>query len=326
MRARLAEAEGGRAARTAPEKTMRRICALALILAYATPTAAFAHGVVGDYIFLEPLIAEDPTPANEFDMAVPAWSKTSDGNNFSLGYGLEKVLYQDEEYMPRFSVGVENAWHCQWPKNAPDRRGFDDLEMFAKWAFFVSARHEFLLSAAALLSLPTGNTNVEEQSHTSLGPLFLWEKGMGDLPNWTALKYLRPFGFQGDFGYLPALGGHTSHALFADQVVEYSLPYLSNSVHDIGLKPPFRNLFFFTEFNYSQLVSGPSHETFPNIVATPGLAYIGHYFELSFGTQLALNRAAVPNTHAVVIGLLDIFYDSIFPKEGNWTINRGFSE
>ena len=69
--------------------------------------------------------------------------------------------------------------------------------------------------------------------------------------------------------------------MFADQVVEYSLPYLSNAVRDIGLKQPFRNLFFFTEFNYSQLVTGPSQETFPSIVATPGIAYVGYHFELS---------------------------------------------
>jgi hypothetical protein len=308
------------------ETTLRFLCVLALTLTIAIPTAAFAHGVVGDYVFLEPLIAEDPTPANEFDIAVPSWNKTSGGNNFSLGYSLEKVLYEDQAYMPRFSVGVSNAWHYQWPKQAPDQHGFDDLEMFAKWAFFVSPRHEFLLSAAALLSLPTGNPSVEEQSHTSLGPMFLWEKGMGDLPNWSVVKYLRPLGFQGDFGYLPALGGHTSHSMFADEVVEYSLPYLSNSVRDIGLKGPFRNLFLFTEFNYSQLITGPSQETFPGIVATPGIAYVSYHFELSLGTQLALNHASVPGTHAAVIGLLDIFYDSIFTSAGNWTINRGFPE
>lgn len=112
----------------------------------------------------------------------------------------------------------------------------------------------------------------------------------------------------------------------ADQVVEYSLPYLSNSVQDIGLKPPFRNLYVFTEFNYSQIITGPSGQTFPSVVATPGIAYVSYHFELSIGTQLALNRASVPDTHAVVIGLLDIFYDSIFTKAGNWTINKGFPE
>jgi hypothetical protein len=303
---------------------MKRACALALILAIAIPTAAFAHGVVGDYVFLEPLIAEDPTPANEFDIVQPSWTRTADGHNFSLGYSLEKVLYLDDDEMPRLSVGLSNAWHYQWPKQTPDRHGFDDLEAFVKWAFFISPRHEFLLSVGPLLQLPTGTPGVQEQSHTSLGPLLLWEKGMGDLPNLTALKYLRPFGLQGDFAYMPALGGHTSHLMFADAVIEYSLPYLSNSVRDIGLKSPLRNLFLFTEFNYSQLIAGPALQTFPNIVATPGIAYVGYHFELSFGTQLALNRASVPGTHAVAIGLLDIFYDSIFPRIGNWTINRGF--
>jgi len=301
---------------------MKYACALALILTIAVPITTFAHGVVGDYVFLEPLIAEDPTPANEFDIAQPSWTKANDGQNFSLGYSLEKVLYLDNEEMPRLSVGISNAWHYQWPDNAPDRHGFDNLELFAKWAFFVSAAHEFLLSAGPLLQLPTGTPAVEEQSHTSLGPLFLWEKGTGDLPNLTVLKYLRPFGLQGDFACLPALGSHTSHLMFADGVVEYSLPYLSNSVRDIGLQQPFRTLF--TEFNYSQLIKGPSQQTFPNIVATPGIAYVSYHFELSFGTQLALNRASVPGTHAVVIALLEIFYASIFPRIGNWTINRGF--
>jgi hypothetical protein len=38
------------------------------------------------------------------------------------------------------------------------------------------------------------------------------------------------------------LGGHISDALFADGMVEYSLLYLSNNVHDVGLKPPYQNL------------------------------------------------------------------------------------
>ena len=139
------------------------------------------------------------------------------------------------------------------------------------------------------------------------------KKPLGDLPNWPVLKYLRPLGFQGNFGYLPAIGGHTSHLMTANQVIEYSFPYLSNNVQDIGLRPPFRNLFLFSEFNYSQLVSGPSGQTFPQILMTPGIAYVGYHFELSVGTQLALNNAARPGTHAVVLGLLDIFYDLDIP-------------
>jgi len=119
------------------------------------------------------------------------------------------------------------------------------------------------------------------------------------------------------------LGGQTSHDLFADAVIEYSLPYLSNNVQDIGLKWPFRNLFVFSEFNYDQLLKGPSGQTFPTIMATPGIAYVSYHYELSIGTQFALNNASVSGNHATIIGLLDIFYDSFFPKWGNWSINRG---
>lgn len=313
----------GRWGRTEP--LVKRIRAIALLCAAILPAhVAYAHGVVGDYIFLEPLVAQDPTPANELDIIEPSWVKSAGGNDYSIGFELEKALYLDNNDVPRFSVGAGSTWHHQSPGTGPSQAGFDDLEAFGKWAFYVSAEHEFLLSAEVLAQIPSGNTPVEARSHTSIGPGLLWEKALGDLPNRPVLKYARPFGFQGDVGYLPALSGHASHLLFADQVVEYSLPYLSNSVKDIGLKGPFRDLFLFTEFNYTQLIAGPRGETFPNIIATPGIAYVGYNFELSLGTQFALNRAAVSGTHAAVIGLLDIFYDSIFPKMGNWTFNRGF--
>jgi hypothetical protein len=149
---------------------------------------------------------------------------------------------------------------------------------------------------------------------------------MGDLPKRPLLEYLRPFGIQTDFGYVHALGGPTRHHMFADAIIEYSIPYLSNNVHDLGLKWPLRNVFLFDEFNYDQLTTGASGQTFPAIVATPGLAYVSYHFELALGTQFALNAASRAGTHAAVLGLIDIFYDSFVPKCGNWTINRGAAE
>jgi hypothetical protein len=303
---------------------MKRIAALALIiLTVGYGSLASAHGVVGDYVFLEPIITQDPTPANELDILAPSWVKSSDANTYSIGLSVEKILYLDENYFPRFSVGGGSNWSHSSPFIGPSKEGFDDLTLFAKYSLYYSLEHEFMMTIAAQLQLPTGNTAVEAQSHTSLGPVFLWEKGMGDLPNFRVTKYLRPFGIQSDFGYVPALGGHTSHHMFADAIIEYSLPYLSNNVRDVGLKWPLRNLFLFNEINYDQLITGPSGQTFPTILATPGIAYISYHFEVAVGTQFALNNASRPGTHAAVVGLLDIFYDSIIPRLGNWTINKG---
>ncbi|HVN28892.1 MAG TPA: hypothetical protein VMT64_10425, partial [Candidatus Binataceae bacterium] len=248
------------------------------------------------------------------------WAKTADGNVFSLGNEIEKVLLLDSEGQPRFSAGGGTNWSYQWPHHEHDDNGFDDLEVFGKYAFLIVPEHEFLMSIELDLSLPTGNPHSEEQQHTSIGPTLNWEKALGDLPDLPYLEYLRPLGFQGNFGYSTALGGRVSRQLIANQVVEYSLAYLSNNVEETGLPPPLRNLFLFTEINYSQAIRGPSGETFPQILMTPGIAYVGYHFELSVGTQLALNNAARPDTHAVVLGLLDIFYDSII-RDANWTLN-----
>jgi hypothetical protein len=42
------------------------------ILIVSHGSLARAHGVVGDYVFLEPLITQDPTPANELDILQPS--------------------------------------------------------------------------------------------------------------------------------------------------------------------------------------------------------------------------------------------------------------
>src|SRR5579862_3275792 len=291
-----------------------------MMLMCAVPTSVWAHGVVGDYVFLEPLIAEDPTPANELDIAEPSWTRSADGRAFEMGTSIEKVIGMDSNNLPRFSIGGGTDWDYFSPKQGRNQVGWDDLEVFGKYAFLIVPEHEFLMAIALDAALPTGSPRVEEQQHASLGSSLLWEKALGDLPNLPMLKYLRPFGFQSYVSYLPALGGQVEHQLSAGTVVEYSLSYLSNNVEDIGLKPPFRNLFLYTEINYSELIRGPAGETFPNIVATPGIAYVGYRFELSLGTQFALNNAAVAGTHAAVIGLLDIFYDSFIPQ-GNWTLN-----
>jgi len=277
----------------------------------------WAHGTVGDYTFIEPLVAEDANPKNEFVIARPTWRRTAEGRNFSLSFSLEKVFLKDQQGNNLFSITIGNEWAAVSPKapHEPYAQGFGNLDLLPKLAFYTNPQHEFRLSIGAQLVLPTGNGPIQEQKHTLFGPELLWAKGWGDLPNRGVLRYLRPFGFQGDFGYTPALGGATYHAMFADNVIEYSLPYLSNDVKDIGLQWPLRNIYLFTEFNYDQLITGPSRQTFPQIRITLGLAFMNYYVELAIGTQFPLNGATKPDNHAAILGLLDIFIDDVF----TWT-------
>jgi hypothetical protein len=305
---------------------MRRFAVFLLLVCGAGvyPCSALAHGVLGDYIFIEPNVTQDPTPANELDILQPTWVRSSDANTYSIASSIEKVLWIDQKYMPRASVGASTSWSYVSPYLGASFNGFGGVTMFAKYAFFYSLEHEFLLATLIQLQIPAGNKNIQSENHPSLGPVLLWEKALGDLPNALAVKYLRPLAVQSDFGYVPAVRGHTSHHMFADAVIEYSFPYLSNNVKDIGLQQPLRSMFLFNEINYDQLITGPSGQTFPTLLATPGVAYVSYHYELAVATQFALNNASRAGNHAAVLGLLDIFYDSLFPEIGNWTINRGF--
>lgn len=304
---------------------MRRLCALLSLIVSAMPARVFAHGTVGDYTFLEPMVAEDANPKNEFDILRPQYLWTREGRQFSLGFSLEKVLInapEDTAFWPAdsplVSLEIGSGWSHLSPRGEAALSGFEGLELFPKWAFLTVPEHQLRLSLAAALVLPTGSPSTEEQNHTLLGPVLLWAKGWGDLPNRGLLKYLRPFGFQGDVGYVPALGGAAWHEMFADNVIEYSLPYLSNHVKDIGLRWPLRNLYVYTEFNYEQLITGPPGEPFPEILITPGIAFMGRYLQLSVATRFALNRASVRDNQATLIGLVDLFIDDILPW-ANWT-------
>jgi hypothetical protein len=302
------------------------------ILLLAGARASWAHGTVGDYTFIEPMVAEDANPKNEFVIARPQWTRGAEGREFNLGFSLEKVIVPAPASMSDgvpggglVSIEIAESWNYLSPKNdsptepVPPASGFGEMEIMPKWAFWTLPEHEMRFTLALEIDLPIGNAAVEEQHHTQMGPVFLWAKGFGrDLPRSGFLQYLRPLAMQGDFGYVPALGGATWHEMFADNVIEYSLPYLTHNVKDIGLPWPLRNMYPFVEFNYSQLITGPSGETFPQIKITPGIAFMNYYFQVSAGTQFALNQATVPNNHAAVLGLVDLFIDDIVPQT-NWT-------
>ena len=141
---------------------MRWLCGLAIFFAALLFTsAAFAHGVVGDYVFLEPLITQDPTPANELDILGPSWVKSSDANTYAISSSIEKVLYLDDNHMPRFSVGGGTNWSHASTFEGSSRDGWNDLEMFAKFSPYYSLEHEFLVSFVVNFQIPTGNQGTE---------------------------------------------------------------------------------------------------------------------------------------------------------------------
>jgi hypothetical protein len=201
------------------------MAAAALLIAASTACAQ-----VGNRNFFSPLVVQDPNPSNQFQL-VPQYLNIAHGQVWALPFQLEKQLRSD------FSVQFSNNWSNPSCDHgfacdgiAPQRRGrvrsrhrrsrvvtdeevlsgFTDLEILTKYAFFTSDEHETRLAFGSDLYLPTGDKTAGGNTHTYLGPILMFAKGFGDLPNHGMVKYLRPLALQGDVEYLFKTGGTRS--------------------------------------------------------------------------------------------------------------------
>ena len=167
---------------------MRWFCGLMMFVAASLfARAALAHGVVGHCgCCFEALITQDPAPPDELDTLGSSWAKSSNANTYLISLSSEKVFYIDGNHVERFSIGDRTSWSHASTFEGVSHNRWDNLDMFAKLSPY-SLEHDFLISFALHLQLPTGDRAGEEQNHDSRGPTHLLDRGMGGLPNWRGL-------------------------------------------------------------------------------------------------------------------------------------------
>jgi hypothetical protein len=150
-----------------------------------------------------------------------------------------------------------------------------------------------------------------------LGVEGLFAKGMGDLPDSPQFKYLRPFALQAELGYAATIQGPSNSDTFANLQIEYSFQYLDRFVEPIGVC---QTILHVVPLSSVQLFPGLYRfrrlTTSPDFRLTPGLAYLGDTFEVSVGSQVALNGAYEKGDRVAFLGLMEIFYDELFPALG----------
>ena len=187
-------------------RKLPRICLrilLAILTSLTIPSALWAHGIVGDRMFIEPLVAEDANIKNELVLPRGEFLTLPDGSFRTVGISLEKALHPD-----RWSIVVEQAIISRHELGRTVT-GFDDLEVGTKVAVYSNEAHEFVLSPALFVTVPTEARKVADE--VELHPQILFAKGFGDLKT----GWLRPFALQGDAGYeATATGDLERHATY----------------------------------------------------------------------------------------------------------------
>ena len=284
-----------------------RASAMGALLCGLTAGSAHAHGVVGQRSFIEPFIAEDVNPKNEFVIGRPEWDHSRDGHTLGLGFGLEKTLSD------RFSITLDSEWDDITPKPhaAPHASGFNNLGITLKYAFFIDPAHEAIASIALESAAPTGTEKVGAEKDSSFKPFLLYGKGANELPD--CLAYLRPLAVQGDAGFEISTDRSRTTTLAHNVAIEYSIPYLQQAVHDFGLAWPLSNFIGDAEFNFEHGVNGEEQGR-SKVFVTPGFVYMDRWVELGVAGRFPLNQAANDELDWGVIFIVDLFIDDILPR------------
>lgn len=271
-------------------------------------SSASAHGLVGQRTFIEPFVTEDANPKNEFVIAKPAFFNTNEGNEFSLGFALEKKLSDN------FSLALEGEWTSQRVGGEPNSEGFQNPGILFKYSLWKDPAREFILSPALEIEVPLGDGVVGTERDTAVTPLLLFAKGWGDLPQ--SLSYLRPLAFMGDAGFEIRTNTRTETVFKYDVLLMYSLPYLHTYVRDFGTPWPLRQLVPLVEFNFETRINGPERTTEARV--TPGLVYLGKFVQLGVAGQFPLNHTTDREFDPSILFIVDLFYDDLFPTL-TWT-------
>ncbi|HUY29187.1 MAG TPA: hypothetical protein VMV27_17385 [Candidatus Binataceae bacterium] len=294
--------------------TARGHCRGAFGIAIALSIAAYctaARAQVGDRNFIEPFITEDPNPSNELELQ-PAWNRAAGASNFQFAFSQEKTL------SPTFSIEIGDAVNRFSRTHEASVSGMSDLQILPKWAFYTSVEHEMRIALGAEIFPSTGDIPTGAYSHTRAGPMLMFAKGAGDLPDTGLARYLRPLALQADAGYLPTWRGPESDFLFADACIAYQFYYLSKSGLALPIASQLDRLAPFVEFDYQQIAFGSRFNTPPDFRVTPALAYGTDTYQMTVGAQVGINSTGNANNRGAVLVLLDLYMDRLWPAVFGW--------
>lgn len=290
--------------------------AAAAILAGIGP--ALSHIFVGPRFFPTTLLNEDPGVNDELTLPTFAYITNPDrSRQYDFSFEYAKTI------TPDLAVFVGKTFtHL----NNPRANGWQNLEAGFTYTFLRNPEHEFIFSAGVEFEWGhTGHAAVGAERYTAVTPQILFGKGFGDLP--TSLDLLRPFAVTGQLGVgfsthpidvlvhiedeLPIVEIEKSPTVFRwGGTLQYSLPYMNANVKEVP--EFFRNLIPLVEVSFASPVANipfGAHTTTGFV--TPGVIYVGRYFQIGAEALIPVNAAS--GRHVGALAQLHFYLDDIFP-------------
>ncbi len=269
----------------------------ALLFPSLFPSVSHAHAIAGDRVFPATMAIDDPGVGDELNLQyghqrVPGDDGDQSVNTFSFEY--------DKLITPRLAVSIGGAYFGQ---NNPTAHGFDNFSVGLKYLLYVNEAHEFMTSIGVDADLGGTGSHAIGESFSTISPTIFAGKGFGDLPD--SLAYLRPIAITGEAGPALTTGAGQPNAFNYGVTVQYSLPYLQQHVHDVGLPQPLANLIPIVEIPLSRS-QGQTTGT-----VNPGFIWVNRYGQFGIEAQIPVNHAN--GAHVGVLVQAHLFFDDIAP-------------
>ncbi|MFM0566482.1 hypothetical protein [Paraburkholderia sediminicola] len=261
------------------------------------PSLASAHAIAGDRVFPATMAVDDPGVGDEANLLyghirVPGDDGDQSINTFDFEY--------DKLITPRLAVSVGGTYVMQ---NNPTARGFDNFGVGLKYLLYVNEAHEFMTSVGVSAELGGSGSRAIADNFSTISPTIFAGKGMGDLPD--SLAYLRPIAITGEAGPALTTGAGQPNAFNYGFTFQYSLPFLQQHVHDLGLPQPLSNIIPLVEIPLSRS-QGQTTGT-----VNPGFIWINRYGQFGVEAQIPINHAS--GSHVGILVQAHIFLDDIAP-------------
>jgi hypothetical protein len=270
------------------------------------PTAAGAHGIIGARFFPATIATDDPFAADE--LALPTISFFRHLEDGVPTTETEYSMEYSKSIFPGFALSFEGGYVQAKSDGEPSSSGFDNIELTPILEVAHSEEHEFIASLALSWEIGgTGSRSIGADSASSYTPKVQFGKGFGDLPE--NMGWLRPFAITGTVGYGIPGRGDDPHTVEWGGAIEYSLLYLQNNVHDVGLGPVLSHVTPVMEFSLTSPLDRDGGSTTGTI--NPGLIWSGQYIQLGIEAIVPVNRATGNNVG--VLAQLHFYIDDIFP-------------
>jgi len=276
---------------------------------------AFAHVVVGNRVFVNTDVIDDPGVGDEANFPLYSY-QSPDGKTTEVQSNFE----YDKTITDKLGFAIGTTWEYlgnDQNDGGKNHAGFEDTYAQLKYRWLTLPEHEFVSSGAITRNFGRAGTSSFDDGYNSTEFSGFFGKGLGDIP----FNPIRPFAITGELDYTvpdagPASGADGNITTWSGGLtVQYSIPYLESQIKDYDLPPLIAKLTPLAELGWTSAAGrtalGPGgHPT--TLELGTGAVWTGEYYSFSAEALWPLTGATAQGVG--VIGQFHLYFDDLFPN------------